>query len=151
MVASSIAELAAAVRDGDRAALPRAITLVESTRADHRDQAQQLLLELMPDAGRALHVGITGVPGVGKSTTIEALGHVPHRAGPPGRRAGGRPVVHPDGRLHPRRQDPHGATGRAPRRLHPPLADVGHARRGRQGDSRDHRSAGGGGLRRHPG
>jgi LAO/AO transport system kinase len=69
-----IAELAAAVRAGDRAALPRAITLVESTRPDHRDQAQQLLLELMPDAGSAVHVGITGVPGVGKSTTIEALG-----------------------------------------------------------------------------
>lgn len=48
--------------------------MVESTRPDHRDQAQQLLLELMPDAGRAVHVGITGVPGVGKSTTIEALG-----------------------------------------------------------------------------
>jgi LAO/AO transport system kinase len=69
-----IDELAAAVRGGDRAALPRAITLVESTRADHRDQAQELLLALMPAAGNALHVGITGVPGVGKSTTIEALG-----------------------------------------------------------------------------
>jgi LAO/AO transport system kinase len=70
----AIDELAAAVRSGDRAALPRAITLVESTRADHRDRAQQLLLALMPAAGNALHVGITGVPGVGKSTTIEALG-----------------------------------------------------------------------------
>ena len=69
-----IDELAAAVRGGDRSALPRAITLVESTRADHRDRAQQLLLEVMPAAGNALHVGITGVPGVGKSTTIEALG-----------------------------------------------------------------------------
>ena len=69
-----VTALAEAIRNGDRAALSRAITLVESTRADHRDQAQQLLLELMPDAGRALHVGITGVPGVGKSTTIEALG-----------------------------------------------------------------------------
>ncbi|MCX2930208.1 methylmalonyl Co-A mutase-associated GTPase MeaB [Mycobacterium sp. CVI_P3] len=69
-----VAALAEAIRSGDRAALSRAITLVESTRADHRDQAQRLLLELMPDAGNALHVGITGVPGVGKSTTIEALG-----------------------------------------------------------------------------
>lgn len=68
------AELASALRSGDRAALARAITLVESTRADHRQRAQELLLELMPDAGRAIHVGITGVPGVGKSTTIEALG-----------------------------------------------------------------------------
>ena len=69
-----VEELAAAVRSRDRAALPRAITLVESTRPDHREQAQQLLLALMPDAGNAHHVGITGVPGVGKSTTIEALG-----------------------------------------------------------------------------
>ncbi len=69
-----VAGLAAAVRSGDRAALPRAITLLESTRADHREQAQQLLLELLPDSGDAHRVGITGVPGVGKSTAIEALG-----------------------------------------------------------------------------
>jgi GTPase len=69
-----LTELSRAVRTGDRAALPRAITLVESTRADHREQAQQLLLLLTPDAGNAHHVGITGVPGVGKSTAIEALG-----------------------------------------------------------------------------
>jgi len=62
------------IRSGDRSALARAITLIESSRTDHRARAQQLLLELMPDAGRASHVGITGVPGVGKSTTIEALG-----------------------------------------------------------------------------
>ena len=71
---SDVAVLAEAIRGGDRAALARAITLVESTRADHREQAQGLLLELMPHAGSAMHVGITGVPGVGKSTTIEALG-----------------------------------------------------------------------------
>src|SRR5271163_504406 len=70
----SVDELAAAVRSRDRAALPRAITLVESTRPDHREQAQLLLLALTPDAGAGHHVGITGVPGVGKSTTIEALG-----------------------------------------------------------------------------
>lgn len=81
-ISSAVAELAAAVRSGDRAFLPRAITLVESTRADHREQAQELLLALspargrypQPDAGGARRVGITGVPGVGKSTTIEALG-----------------------------------------------------------------------------
>ena len=70
----TVEELATAVRSGDRAALPRAITLLESTRADHREQAQQLLLELLPDSGNAHRVGITGVPGVGKSTTIESLG-----------------------------------------------------------------------------
>lgn len=70
----TVEELADAVRDGDRAALARAITLVESTRTDHHEQAQRLLLELMPEAGNAHRVGITGVPGVGKSTAIEALG-----------------------------------------------------------------------------
>src|ERR1700742_1486970 len=73
-MANTVDDLAAAVRAGDRAALPRAITLVESTRTDHREKAQQLLLELLPEAGNAMHVGITGVPGVGKSTTIESLG-----------------------------------------------------------------------------
>ncbi|MBO0864564.1 MAG: methylmalonyl Co-A mutase-associated GTPase MeaB [Mycobacterium sp.] len=70
----TVEELADAVRNGDRAALARAITLVESTRADHHERAQQLLLALMPEAGKAHHVGITGVPGVGKSTAIEVLG-----------------------------------------------------------------------------
>ncbi|NKY32085.1 methylmalonyl Co-A mutase-associated GTPase MeaB [Nocardia speluncae] len=68
--------LAQAVRSGERAALARAITLVESTRTDHREQAQQLLLKLTPEPGAALsnRVGITGVPGVGKSTFIDGLG-----------------------------------------------------------------------------
>jgi LAO/AO transport system kinase len=69
-----VAALAKGVLDGSRTTLARAITLVESTRADHRDAAQQLLLELLPHAGNASRVGISGVPGVGKSTFIEALG-----------------------------------------------------------------------------
>jgi LAO/AO transport system kinase len=70
----TVDELAAAVRGGDRAVLPRAITLLESTRPDHHERAQELLLALTPDSGDAHRVGITGIPGVGKSTTIEALG-----------------------------------------------------------------------------
>jgi LAO/AO transport system kinase len=70
----TVEELAKAVLGGDRAALPRAITLLESTRSDHREQAQELLLELTPHSGNAHRVGISGVPGVGKSTSIEALG-----------------------------------------------------------------------------
>ncbi|WP_375001874.1 methylmalonyl Co-A mutase-associated GTPase MeaB [Gordonia sp. PS3] len=62
------------VLSGNRAQLARAITLVESARPDHRAAAQQLLLNLTPHAGKSFRVGITGVPGVGKSTTIEALG-----------------------------------------------------------------------------
>jgi LAO/AO transport system kinase len=65
---------AEAVLAGDRAAVARAITLVESRRADHRDQAQRLLAELLPHTGAARRVGITGVPGVGKSTFIDQLG-----------------------------------------------------------------------------
>ncbi|MFZ2177914.1 MAG: methylmalonyl Co-A mutase-associated GTPase MeaB [Rhodococcus sp. (in: high G+C Gram-positive bacteria)] len=66
--------LAEAVRANQRAGLAKAITLVESTRTDHREAAQQLLLKLLPEAGGAHRIGITGVPGVGKSTFIEALG-----------------------------------------------------------------------------
>ncbi len=60
--------------NGERAALARAITLVESRRAEHREQAQQLLQALLPWTGKALRLGVTGVPGVGKSTTIDTLG-----------------------------------------------------------------------------
>ncbi|WP_370179631.1 methylmalonyl Co-A mutase-associated GTPase MeaB [Rhodococcus wratislaviensis] len=66
--------LARAVRANQRAGLAKAITLVESTRTDHREAAQRLLLELLPESGNAHRVGITGVPGVGKSTFIDALG-----------------------------------------------------------------------------
>ncbi|MEV7238328.1 methylmalonyl Co-A mutase-associated GTPase MeaB [Streptomyces sp. NPDC051020] len=62
------------VLDGKRAHIARAITLVESTRPDHRALAQQLLRELLPQSGNARRIGISGVPGVGKSTFIDALG-----------------------------------------------------------------------------
>ncbi|MEV6651971.1 methylmalonyl Co-A mutase-associated GTPase MeaB [Streptomyces sp. NPDC051219] len=62
------------VLDGSRAYIARAITLVESTRAEHRELAQGLLTALLPHAGAARRVGISGVPGVGKSTFIDALG-----------------------------------------------------------------------------
>lgn len=70
----SVAELAAGIRGGDRAVLARAITLVESTRPDDQKLAQDLLQELLPASGDAWRIGITGVPGVGKSTTIDQLG-----------------------------------------------------------------------------
>jgi LAO/AO transport system kinase len=63
-----------ALRAGDRRALAKAITAVESTRADHEESAQQLLQSLLPHTGNAVRIGITGVPGVGKSTFIEAFG-----------------------------------------------------------------------------
>jgi LAO/AO transport system kinase len=67
-------ELVDGVLAGDRAAIARAITLVESRRADHREQAQQLLAGLLPHTGQAQRVGVTGPPGVGKSTFIDTLG-----------------------------------------------------------------------------
>ena len=72
--APDIASLARHVRDGDRATLARAITLIESKRADHQKKAHQLVQELLPRTGNAIRVGITGAPGVGKSLTIDTLG-----------------------------------------------------------------------------
>lgn len=67
-------ELAAALRSGDRSALSRAITLVESAREQDRPEAQRLLELVLPHTGGAARVGVTGVPGAGKSTFIDALG-----------------------------------------------------------------------------
>ncbi len=72
--APSVEALAGGVRAGDRALLGRAITLVESRHPRHRAQAQALLQRLLPHAGGALRVGVSGAPGAGKSTFIEALG-----------------------------------------------------------------------------
>ncbi|QPC42031.1 methylmalonyl Co-A mutase-associated GTPase MeaB [Kaustia mangrovi] len=71
---TDIDALARGVRAGERAAIGRAITLIESRRADHEAQAQELLVALLPHSGKAYRVGITGMPGVGKSTTIDTLG-----------------------------------------------------------------------------
>jgi LAO/AO transport system kinase len=71
---ANITRIAGAIRSGDRATLARAITLVESKRADHRKSAHLLVQELLRDTGKAVRIGITGAPGAGKSTTIDALG-----------------------------------------------------------------------------
>jgi LAO/AO transport system kinase len=70
-----ITSLATAVIDGNRRALAQAITLIESTRRDHRARANALLELVMPHTGNSIRLGISGVPGVGKSTFIEALGN----------------------------------------------------------------------------
>jgi LAO/AO transport system kinase len=67
-------DLASGIRASDRATLARAITLIESKRADHRKAAHLLVQELLPHTGKAVRLGITGAPGAGKSTTIDALG-----------------------------------------------------------------------------
>lgn len=67
-------ELARSVLDGDRKALAKAITLVESTRRDHNIEAEALMAELLPATGAAMRIGVTGSPGVGKSTFIDRFG-----------------------------------------------------------------------------
>jgi LAO/AO transport system kinase len=73
-VENPIEDVSAAIRAGDRRAIARTITLLESTRGDHAERGQQILDALVSDTGGALRLGITGPPGVGKSTFIEALG-----------------------------------------------------------------------------
>ena len=73
-MAQATKTLADQVRQGDRRALAKAITLAESTRDDHRQQTAELLETLIPDAGNSIRIGISGAPGVGKSTFIEVLG-----------------------------------------------------------------------------
>ncbi len=70
----SAQEMAKQVLEGNRMVLARAITLVESNAPRHADKAQDLIRRLLPHTGQAIRIGITGVPGVGKSTFIEALG-----------------------------------------------------------------------------
>ena len=72
--APSLDELVDGVQAGNRAVLARAITLVESRKVEHRALAVRLMQRILPFTGKAMRVGITGVPGVGKSTTIDALG-----------------------------------------------------------------------------
>src|SRR5271165_1747937 len=71
---TDIALLSHGVRKGERAVLARAITLAESKRADHQHAARELVQDLLPHTGHAVRVGITGAPGVGKSTSIDTLG-----------------------------------------------------------------------------
>ncbi len=71
---TDVETLATGVLAGDRRLLAKAITLVESSHLDHQEAAQHLLERLLPHTGAAVRVGITGVPGVGKSTFIEAFG-----------------------------------------------------------------------------
>ena len=70
----SVDDFVSGIQASERATLARAITLVESTRSEDRNKANQILDQLLPQTGKAMRVGISGVPGVGKSTFIEALG-----------------------------------------------------------------------------
>ena len=73
-VPKEISEMANKVRSSDRRTIAQAITLIESTRPDHRALAEQLLSDLLDDTGKTIRLGVSGPPGVGKSTFIETLG-----------------------------------------------------------------------------
>jgi len=77
-----IDELSDKILNGDRRALARAITLVESSRSDHRVEAEALLQDLHRAGRQALRIGLSGTPGVGKSTFIEAFGRMLIEQGP---------------------------------------------------------------------
>ena len=145
---------AADIRAGDRAALARAITLVESRRADHRAQARDAVRRrCCRTPARRMRIGITGAPGVGKSTFIDALRHDAHRAGHSGSRCWRsiRPRAAPAARSS--------ATRRGWRELaatsglHPPLAPArpDTLRRRRGEDARGDAGVRGRRLRRGPG
>ncbi|HEY5961887.1 MAG TPA: methylmalonyl Co-A mutase-associated GTPase MeaB [Polyangiaceae bacterium] len=76
-----VEDYAQGILAGDRATLGRAITLIESTNPNHERHAEQLLVRLLPKSGSAMRIGITGIPGAGKSTFIEALGRRLTQAG----------------------------------------------------------------------
>ncbi len=81
MPADEPEKLAAAVRRGDRRALARAITLAELTHPEDRESAEDVLATLLPETGRALRLGVSGAPGAGKSTFIDAYGRALLAAG----------------------------------------------------------------------
>ncbi len=116
------------VRDGDRAILAQAITLIESRDDDDSALAQALLTRLLPSTGAARRVGVTGVPGVGKSTFVDELGMRLVARGPPRRCPRHRSVEQPDGWFHPRRQDADGEVVRRAARVHSPFAERAVAR-----------------------
>jgi LAO/AO transport system kinase len=99
--ASAVEHLAAALRSGERRALARAVTLVESSRPDHREQAERLIETILPWTGGATRIGISGPPGAGKSTFIERFGldgiargrHIAVLAVDPGSKRGGGAIL----------------------------------------------------------
>ena len=146
-----IEKLAKDLRAGGRAALARAITLIESRRGDHQAAARDLVQALLPDTGKAVRVGITGSPGVGKSTTIDALGMFLIERGhkvavlavdPSSARTGGS-ILGDKTRM--------AQLCGFRQRFHPALARIGHTRRSSRENPRGDVAVRGGRLRRGAG
>ena len=137
---------------GDRRALAKAITLVESSaRRTIRSAAQRLLELLLPDTGHAARVGVTRRARRRQEHVHRGLRAASDRAGQARRGAGGRSVERALGRQHPRRQDAHGAPGGGAGGVHPAEPVRRLARRRRAPDARGDAGVRGGRLRRRPG
>ena len=141
------AALIAALRNGDRRALARAITLVELTRPDHRSEAEELLNTVLAQTGDSIRIGISGPPGAGKSTFIERFGLDGIGRGRQYRGARRRPGIKTRRRRDPRRQDPHGRTGAKARGLYSAVFGRRQPRRRRAADPRGDPVVRGGGVR----
>lgn len=132
-----VEDYVAGVCAGDRTMLARAITLVESSNPEHSRLAQAVLQALLPKTGNAVRLGITGVPGVGKSTTIDQLGMNLITAGlkvavlaidPTSKRTGGS-ILGDKTHMN--------AVGRGRRRFYPPLSIIRHSWRCDAADARN--------------
>ena len=109
------AEFVEGILKGNITILSQAVTLVESSKYEHQQVAQEIIEKCLPHAGKSVRIGITGVPGAGKSTSIDAFGM--HLIGD-----GDRPQQRTLERQHPRRQNPYGGFVPRKERLHPPFA-----------------------------
>ncbi len=126
------------VLNGERMILARAITVIESELESDGELAAEILQGVLPDAGDSLRVGITGVPGAGKSTFIDALGlHIVRDLGQKVAVLSVDPSSPVSGRQHPRRQDSHGAPVRGRARLYPAFSGPRASRRASHGATRE--------------
>ena len=134
----SVSDYVEGILKGDVTILSQAVTLVESVRPEHQAVAQEVIEKCLPHAGNSIRVGISGVPGAGKSTSIDVFGlHVLEQGGklavlaidPSSERSKGK---------HPGRQDPHGETLRTPQFIHTSQPFGWFSGRGGTQDARDH-------------
>ena len=145
---TAVRELAKRVREGDRAALARAITLVEFEEARAPRRGAGIAAHCSPSTGKGVRIGVTGVPGVGKSTTIDALGTYLTDKGHRVAVLAVDPSSVQKRRVDPRRQDANASIGRRRKRVYPPVAFRRHTGRRRKPDTRNDALVRSSGIRR---
>ncbi len=133
----SRAEYVDGILRGDRTVLARAVTLIESARETDRELAEQIVEDCLPHCSDSIRVGITGVPGAGKSTLIEALGGYPDRGTKGESRSTGDRSEQPNlWRKHSGGQDAHANAGRERDGVYQAVAFARHGRRRGAADTR---------------